>query len=40
MSNYFMKTGGPLHWRKDQRVSGLNMHTLGMYVEVIHRWFE
>lgn len=28
-----------LHWRKDHRLSGLNMHTLGMYAEVIHRWF-
>lgn len=29
----------PLHWRKDHRLSGLNMLTLGMYIEVIHRWF-
>jgi len=29
----------PLNWRKDHRLSGLNMHTLGMYVEVVHRWF-
>ncbi len=29
----------PLSWRKDHRLSGLNMITLGMYVEVIHRWF-
>lgn len=26
-------------WRKDHRLSGLNVQTLGMYVEVIHRWF-
>ncbi len=26
-------------WRKDHRLSGLNMHTLGMYAEVLHRWF-
>lgn len=29
----------PMTWRKDERLSGLNMHTLGMYAEVIHRWF-
>ena len=29
----------PMNWRKDHRLSGLNMHTLGMYVEVMHRWF-
>ena len=29
----------PVSWRKDHRLSGLNMHTLGMYIEVIHRWF-
>ena len=29
----------PMNWRKDHRLSGLNMHTLGMYVEVVHRWF-
>lgn len=29
----------PLTWRKDHRLSGLNMLTLGMYIEVIHRWF-
>ncbi len=28
----------PMNWRKDHRLSGLNMHTLGMYIEVIHRW--
>ncbi len=29
----------PITWRKDRRLSGLNMHTFGMYIEVIHRWF-
>jgi len=30
----------PMDWRKDHRLSGLNdLHTLGMYVEVMHRWF-
>ncbi len=35
----FAQPDTPLHWRKDHRISGLNMHTLGMYAEVIHRWF-
>lgn len=29
----------PINWRKDHRLSGLNMQTLGMYIEVVHRWF-
>lgn len=29
----------PLHWRKDHRLSGLNVLTLGMFIEIIHRWF-
>jgi predicted dehydrogenase len=29
----------PMNWRKDERFSGLNMLTLGMYIEVLHRWF-
>jgi predicted dehydrogenase len=29
----------PMNWRKDERLSGLNMQTLGMYAEVMHRWF-
>ncbi len=29
----------PLHWRKDHRLSGQNVLTLGMYIELIHRWF-
>lgn len=29
----------PMTWRKDHRLSGLNMQTLGMHAEVLHRWF-
>jgi len=29
----------PLHWRQDARFSGRNVLTLGIYAEVIHRWF-
>ncbi|GMW03005.1 MAG: hypothetical protein AMXMBFR84_41410 [Candidatus Hydrogenedentota bacterium] len=39
LSNVFATPVEPIHWRKDHRLSGLNMHTLGIYVEVIHRWF-
>lgn len=38
-SNAFAGPETPMTWRKDERLSGLNMHTLGMYIEVIHRWF-
>ena len=31
--------GAPMNWRKDHRLSGLNMQTLGMYAEIMHRWF-
>ncbi len=39
MSSAFADRGTPMTWRKDHRLSGLNMLTLGMYIEVIHRWF-
>ncbi len=29
----------PMDWRKDHRLSGLNALTMGMYIEVLHRWF-
>lgn len=35
----YVDEDAPMNWRKDHRLSGLNMHTLGMYVEVVHRWF-
>lgn len=28
----------PMNWRKDHRFSGLNTLTLGMFIEVVHRW--
>lgn len=39
MSNVFADPAAPMTWRKDHRLSGLNMLTLGMYIELIHRWF-
>jgi len=38
-SNVYADPDAPMNWRKDHRLSGLNMLTLGMYIEVIHRWF-
>jgi predicted dehydrogenase len=28
----------PLHWRQDRELQGYNTLTLGMWIEVIHRW--
>lgn len=39
LSGAYADPATPMNWRKDHRLSGLNMHTLGMYVEVMHRWF-
>lgn len=38
-SNTYIDPAAPVNWRKDHRLSGLNTLTLGMYIEVIHRWF-
>lgn len=38
-SDAYAAADAPMNWRKDHRLSGLNMHTLGMYAEVVHRWF-
>jgi len=39
MSSVFADPATSMTWRKDHRLSGLNMFTLGMYIELIHRWF-
>lgn len=36
-SNY-LDPGAPAHWRQKIEISGLNTLTLGIYVEVLHRW--
>lgn len=36
--NTFAAASSPINWRKDHRLSGLNALTLGMYIEVVHRW--
>jgi predicted dehydrogenase len=38
-SDMFADSEAKVNWRKDHRLSGLNMATLGMYIEVMHRWF-
>lgn len=38
-SNTYLAPDAPMNWRKDHRLSGLNTLTLGMFIEVIHRWF-
>ncbi|NLO33029.1 MAG: Gfo/Idh/MocA family oxidoreductase [Candidatus Hydrogenedentes bacterium] len=38
-SNAWVDPTTPINWRKDYSLSGLNVQTLGMYIEVIHRWF-
>ena len=36
-SNY-LDPSAPAHWRQKIEISGLNILTLGIYVEVLHRW--
>src|SRR5213596_2251180 len=36
-SNY-LDSSAPAHWRQKIEISGLNILTLGIYVEVLHRW--
>ena len=36
-SNY-LDPGAPAHWRQKIEISGLNILTLGVYVEVLYRW--
>lgn len=39
LSDAWLDPNNTITWRKDHRLSGLNVLTLGMCVEVIHRWF-
>src|SRR5437763_9541022 len=34
----FLDPEAPAHWRQRIEISGLNVLTLGIYVEVLHRW--
>src|SRR5436853_6455952 len=35
----YLDPSAPAHWRQRIEISGLNVMTLGIYVEVLHRWF-
>jgi predicted dehydrogenase len=35
----YLDPEAPAHWRQRIELSGLNVMTLGIYVEVLHRWF-
>jgi predicted dehydrogenase len=39
MNSQYSDPAAPLHWRQVRKYSGFNTLTLGMHVEVIHRWF-
>jgi predicted dehydrogenase len=39
LSDAYADPATPLNWRKDYLLSGLNALTVGMFIEVIHRWF-
>ncbi len=36
--NDFLDRGGPLHWRHDKDLSGLNIMTMGIWYEAMLRW--
>jgi len=38
LSGGLLNEEAPLHWRKDERLSGRNVLALGIYIEVLHRW--
>src|SRR5579883_1119497 len=38
VSGGFLESGGPLHWRMDRDLSGLNIMTLGIWYECLLRW--
>src|SRR5438445_2085923 len=35
----YLNPSAPAHWRQRIEISGLNVLTLGIYVEVLQRWF-
>jgi predicted dehydrogenase len=38
-SGNYLDPNAPAHWRQRIEISGLNVLTLGIYVEVLNRWF-
>ncbi|MFH1740105.1 MAG: Gfo/Idh/MocA family oxidoreductase, partial [bacterium] len=39
MDSHLLNPESPFHWRMDRDRSGYNTLTVGIYAEVIHRWF-
>ena len=39
LDNSNLDPNKPVYWRKDHRLSGQNVLALGMYIELLHRWF-
>jgi len=39
LSDVYMDPDAPPHWRQRDELSGLNILTLGIYAEVVQRWF-
>src|SRR5438105_11587574 len=39
LNSAFLDPDAPAHWRQRIEISGLNTLTLGIYVEVLQRWF-
>lgn len=39
LNSVFLDPDAPAHWRQRAEMSGLNTLTLGIYVEVLQRWF-
>jgi predicted dehydrogenase len=39
MNGAYLDHGAPLHWRQNKDLSGYNVLALGIYAEVIRRWF-
>lgn len=35
----FLNPSDPIHWRQRQELSGFNTLTVGIYAEIVHRWF-
>lgn len=39
LSPSFLNPNDPIHWRQRRELSGYNTLTVGIFIEVIHRWF-
>jgi predicted dehydrogenase len=39
LASIYLDPSGPAHWRQRREISGIQILTLGIYVEVLERWF-